>query len=420
MWWMMPWWNPFAGFDTSNAEAVAEAKPAENAAPNVGPYYQTLATQGDHAFGVWTKGSGFSLFSANWDRVVGVTAGQCAGEAFLDRVHPRDAEMLKGALQALPTRISAPQPVDCRILNPEDSSEERVLMLGLWPMNQDGLYDSVMVLAKDVTELRYLLQQYQRADTSRVAAEKGRSAFLSNMSHELRTPLNAIMGFTDVMRHKLFGEVGHPTYEEYVQDIHFSSQHLLGKINDLLDIAAIDQNRMGLDEEEIPLAQLMQDMLEPISHMLFERGIKLVRDLPREQITLLADRRKLICILTHFLSNAIRHCGSEAKITVTCRVQRAQGLILSVRDEGEGITAMKLANIVSALQSKETYFAVDGDGIGLGLSLAKELAARHDGTISLDSIRNKGTVVSLILPPERVLRGYGTPDSRRGLHLAKQ
>jgi signal transduction histidine kinase len=91
-----------------------------------------------------------------------------------------------------------------------------------------------------------------------------------------------------------------------------------------------------------------------------------------------------------------------------------------VRDQGEGITSARLANIVAALQSPETYFAMDSEGIGLGLSLAKELAVRHDGTVSIDSIRGTGTVVSLVLPPERIIRGLGTGNSRRGIHLAKR
>lgn len=424
MWWLYanPFWNAFAQqfapFTTQTQSASVQPTP-EPANPLL-PYYQTLATHGDHAFGVWDRASGFSLFTANWERVTGMSTAACAGQQFIQQLNARDAEVLAGALQSLPTRMDAPMVIDARAINADTSDGERSLAFALWPMSESGLHGSVMVMAKDVDALRRLQQQCYDADHGRNAAEKSRSNFLSNMSHELRTPLNAIMGFSEMMQTKMFGDVGHPTYEEYVKDIHHSGRHLLGKINDLLDIASIDQNQLSLDEQEADIQGLLGDVIEAFSHTAFERSIKIERDIPKEAVVAIIDRPKILCILSHFVSNAIRHSGPGTTLTIACRVHRTQGLILSVRDQGEGITAARLANIVKALQAGETYFAMDSEGIGLGLSLSKELAARHDGALSIDSIRHKGTVVSLVLPPERVVKGLGTGNGRRNIHLAKQ
>ncbi len=419
MWWMfaLPWWNVMQTQAAPNAERGAASQVP--ASPLL-PYYQCLATHGDHAFGVWDRGTGFSLFSANWERVTGLATGDCAGHAMLARLLTRDAELIGNALQSMPTRLDTPMLFEARALDNTKDDGERALAFAIWPMSNEGLHGSVMVMAKDVDAMRRLQQDYNQMSMHKHAAEKGRNSFLSNMSHELRTPLNAIMGFSEMMQSKMFGDVGHPTYEEYINDIHGSGQHLLGKINDLLDIASIDQNQLTLDDEEISLAEIVRDVVEAFSHSAFERNIKIVCDLPKEEIVAIMDRRKVICILSHFINNALRHSGSDTSVTLVCRVHRTQGLIISVRDQGEGIGSARLANIVKALQSPETYFAMDSEGIGLGLSLAKELAARHDGTVSIDSIKHKGTVTSLVLPPERVVKGLGTGNGRRGIHLAKR
>ncbi len=418
MWWMFtnPWWNMF---QPPVAMTEGEQSPSAPSSPLL-PYYQCLATHGDHAFGVWDKGSGFSLFSANWERVTGLTTGQCAGHGMLGQLMERDSDVMRVALESMPSRLDTPLTCEARAMDASKEDGERNLVFAMWPMSPEGLHGSIMVMAKDIDALRRLQQDYQRMTLQREVAEKGRSSFLSNMSHELRTPLNAIMGFAEMMQTKMFGEVGHPTYEEYVNDIHGSGQHLLGKISDLLDIAAIDQNQLSLDEEEADIGVMLRDVVEAFSHSAFERNIKMVCDVPKESVIALVDRRKVFCILSHFVSNALRHSGADTTVTIICRVHRTQGLILSVRDQGEGITSGRLANIVKALQSPETYFAMDSEGIGLGLSLSKELASRHDGTISIDSIRHKGTVTSLVMPPERVVRGLGSNNNRRGIHLAKR
>lgn len=426
MWWLLAWnwWNNAL----QNAAVSTEAKsssPAQNdaASPsNAHPlqaFYQALATHGDHAFGVWDKGTGFSLFSANWERVTGLPTSLCAGHDFMQQLQTRDADMMASALQSLPTRLDSPLILEGRAKDPKASDGERALSFAMWPMSQDGVFTSIMVMVKDVDTLRRLCQSTHQIQAEKALAEKSRAVFLSNMSHELRTPLNAIMGFAEMMDNKTFGDVGHPTYEEYVKDIHFSGRHLLGKINDLLDIASIDQNQITLEEEDVSVQSLIADIVEAFSHTAFERNIKITCDIPKESIIAMMDRRKILCILTHFMSNALRHTASGLEITLSCRVHRTQGLVIAVRDQGEGITSARLSNIVRALQDGQTYFSMDSEGIGLGLSLSKELAVRHDGIISIDSIRHKGTVVSLVLPPERVVKGLGNGSNRRNIHLAK-
>jgi signal transduction histidine kinase len=264
---------------------------------------------------------------------------------------------------------------------------------------------------EDIDDVNWYIGQMDRMEESLRKAEhqleeanRGRQAFLSSMSHELRTPLNAIMGFSEMMRTQVFGEVGHPTYYEYVNHIHESGQQLLNKVNDLLEIASLDSGGMTMKEEPFSLNELLNEAQEIFSHEAFTHDIKLKLDIPHS-ITLHADRRQLLCALSHFLSNAVRHSLDGGEVQISARPQGHDGLVIAVRDFGKGMPNEQLASIRQAMQSDAAYFKVEGNGIGLGLSLAKELVAKHHGSISIDSVRGQGTVVSMFLPKERVITG---------------
>jgi len=260
-------------------------------------------------------------------------------------------------------------------------------------------------------DVLFLAQRLHKMQHALAVSDRGRSAFLSSMSHELRTPLNAIMGFADMMKSGVFGPVDNPTYAQYVTHIHDSGAQLLAKINDLLDIASMDADELKLDEHECVLADIAAELLGIHSHKAFERQQTIHLDVPKE-ITLIADRSKLLCALSHFTTNALRHTVDGGEITIRARIQADDGLIISMHDAGEGIGEQQLAMIRDALQAEIAYEHVECGGIGLGLSLSKELAQRHGGRLMIDSMRRRGTVVSMILPVARVVSGL--PRRRRG------
>ncbi len=256
----------------------------------------------------------------------------------------------------------------------------------------------------NATREETLIEALERLQAELRVAEDGRSAFLSAMSHELRTPLNAIMGFAEMMKNGVHGPVGNPTYAEYAMHIHDSGGELLSKVNDLLSIGSMNANEFMLDESVFPLSELLAEAIAVHSHAAFAHGMQIRLDAPKH-IEIEADRRQLLCALAHFLSNAINHSAEGKEIIITVRLQPDDGLILSVRDQGEGIAPAQLNAIREALQQDASYFTIKGGGIGLGLALARELAARHGGRIMIDSIRHKGTVTALILPKQRVVKG---------------
>jgi signal transduction histidine kinase len=384
------------------AAPAPSAAPSPNAAPPMMPYFQRLSADGAQGFGLWDSQNGFTVFSANWEDISGVPANQCAGHTWILALEHAHQYAINDALaKAEKEAISSEHLV--RIAD-EEESEEEGRWLALKILAPHERQPSVMVLARDITGEKSLKKDLEKAKGELELANRGRQAFLSSMSHELRTPLNAIMGFSEMMQNQVFGEVGHPTYNEYVNHIHDSGQQLLNKVNDLLEIASLDAGGMTMKEEPFSLNELLAEVREIFSHEAFTRNITLKLDMPAG-VTLHADRRQLICAISHFLSNAIRHSLENSEIQISAKPQGQDGLVIGVRDFGKGMPAEQLKAIREALQKEATYFKVEGNGIGLGLSLAKELASRHGGKVNIDAVRGQGTIVTMYLPAERVIKG---------------
>ena len=216
------------------AEATAQTAPVAPAP--MANYLQRLSVDGEHAFGVWDEHAGFSIFSANFERVTGLSSGDCAGHDWIHAIHHHQQYNVNEALLAASQGHDGRCLVQCRSLNDEESWRWLMIDIKAATTRQPA----VMVLFRDLTEQKALEEALHETQSALALSERGRAAFLSSMSHELRTPLNAIMGFSEMMTNKIFGELGNKTYSEYAQHIHDSGSALLGKINDLLEIASMD------------------------------------------------------------------------------------------------------------------------------------------------------------------------------------
>lgn len=385
----------------ATAPQIAEPTPSYNdASPNLAPYLQRLSVEGEHAFGLWDSDAGFSIFSANFERVTGLSSADCAGHGWIASIHNTNQYALN---EALMVAERDGRPAQCLVQAAANEADAwSWLLIDIKPPSQRQ--PTVMVMVRNVTEERALDEALKQTEAALTVAERGRNAFLSSMSHELRTPLNAIMGFSEMMKSGVFGPLGNDTYQNYAQHIHESGQLLLNKVDDLLNIASMDAGEMEIEEEPCNARQLLAEALEIHSHAAFTKRQSLKLDCTAS-IQLTGDRAKLICVLSHFVSNALRHSPEGAEITLSARAVPNDGVIFSVRDPGEGIPSEQLKTIRDALQVEQTYMSIEPGGIGLGLALSRELAACHGGRIMVDSIRQRGTVVSMIIPPDRVIAG---------------
>jgi signal transduction histidine kinase/CheY-like chemotaxis protein len=226
------------------------------------------------------------------------------------------------------------------------------------------------------------------------SASAAKSDFLASMSHELRTPLNAIIGFSDLMRNTpaVDGEIAVPA--EWIEHVHRSGQHLLGLINDVLDLTKVEAGRMELVRESVDVAQVASESVAGMRPVADLKGVRLEATVGSALISV--DRGRLRQILYNLLSNAIKFTPSGGLVTVA--TERVDGTIrISVADSGVGISAEDQPHVFEQFRQVGDAGLRQG-GTGLGLALTQRLVEAHGGRIELVSTLGVGSCFTVILP----------------------
>ena len=225
-------------------------------------------------------------------------------------------------------------------------------------------------------------------------ANQHKSEFLAAMSHELRTPLNAIIGFSDVLKRRMYGELN-PKQAKYVEVINTSGKHLLSLINDILDLSKVEAGKMELDVSPFNLPDAVDDALALIRGRADSKSIAVdVKLDPRLDIAV-ADERKFRQILLNLLSNAVKFTPDRGSIVVSGK-RLPDAIEVSVSDSGIGIAPEDHAAVF------EEFTQINGvqrpEGTGLGLALAKKLVELHGGAIRVESALGQGAKFTFSLP----------------------
>ena len=233
-------------------------------------------------------------------------------------------------------------------------------------------------------------------------ANKAKSEFLANMSHELRTPLNAIIGFSDILKKQLFGNLGDPRYSEYVTDINDSGNHLLAIINDILDLAKAEAGKLTLQEEDIDIVRCLDDAMRMCRGRAVTAGINLNFANVSESIYAHVDERLIRQIVLNLLTNAIKFTNEGGSVNLNVVADEEQGIVIKVQDNGIGIAPEDIARVIRPFEQVETVLSRSHGGTGLGLPLTSKLTELHGGTFDIQSEVGNGTTVIVRLPAERL------------------
>lgn len=239
---------------------------------------------------------------------------------------------------------------------------------------------------------------------ARVVAEKeteGKSLFFAGVSHELRTPLNAIIGFSDMMRSRLFGPLPNK-YSEYADLIHDSGQHMLDLIGDVLDMAKVEAGKYELVYSSFDAADVVRSSIKMIRPTADAAGVRLESELIESVTELLveADRKALRQILLNLLSNSVKFTPKGGTVRVTAQ-KAGNVLTVSVEDNGAGMSKSELDKIGEPYVQTQSGKDNDHRSSGLGLSLVKSLTDLHLGRFDISSQKGKGTRADIHLPLRR-------------------
>jgi PAS domain S-box-containing protein len=328
-------------------------------------------------------------------RMLGQRAGELVGQHFFDVIatpthHP--------PIHSLARMAYADRPSQVELTRPDGSMLIADVALTRLPDHPNAAY---VALLHDVTEMKMRETELRAARDQAEAASNSKSQFLANMSHELRTPLNAVIGFSEIMKTELLGPIGTETYRGYSHSIHDSAKHLLGIINDILDISSIESGSPRLHEGIHEPEQICQSVVALVAGRAETAKVSLVVDVDPAADLLFADGRMVKQMLINLVGNAIKFSpkGGNVEISVTpAGPEPHSGVIFAVADHGIGIAKEDIPRILKPFEQVETAFSRNFDGVGLGLPLVNSMARLHGAALTIESELNVGTTASILFP----------------------
>ena len=310
-----------------------------------------------------------------------------------DLLHPDDKERVLNALSAhvLDTTGHTPYDIEYRLLK-KDGEYSYYHDSGMTVRDKKGKPVRVICTLVDVTEAKNILLDSERQRIQAEAANKAKSNFLSTMSHEIRTPMNAIIGMTVIG--KLTNDI--QKKDDALNKIDGASKHLLGIINDVLDMSKIEADKFDLSPVSFDFEKMLEKIADVINLRIDERRQKFYvhidNDIPK---TLFGDDQRLSQVITNLLSNAAKFTPEEGTVHLDSRLLSEDNgmcrIQISVEDTGIGITDEQKKRLFHSFEQAEATTTRKYGGTGLGLAIAKRIVELMDGTIWVESEPGHGS-----------------------------
>jgi signal transduction histidine kinase len=226
-------------------------------------------------------------------------------------------------------------------------------------------------------------------------ANKHKSQFLANMSHELRTPLNAILGYTELIIDNIYGDVPEKI-REVLERLEKNGRHLLGLINDVLDLSKIEAGQLTLSLNDYSMGEVVQTAITAVEALAVEKKLELKTRVPQDLSIARGDEQRIAQVLLNLLGNAIKFTDEgEVRVEVT---DSDETFLVSVADTGPGISEADQQIIFKEFQQADGSSTRQKGGSGLGLSIVKKIVKMHGGRIWVESDVGKGSTFRFTLP----------------------
>jgi len=268
--------------------------------------------------------------------------------------------------------------------------------------DEDGTVIFLVPEGRDISELKETEAALRAAKREAEAANRSKTQFLAVMSHELRTPLNAVLGYSEVMQAELFGPIGNERYRGYVDAIHTSGRHLLGIIDDILEISRIELGVVDLNEDTVVVSDLVARAAQILASRATEAGVDLQIEVAPDLPLLRCDARRVIQMLVNVGVNGIKFTPRGGIVRIEALRDEDGGITFLIRDTGAGIAPEDQSRVWEAFVQSGDALVRGRGGVGLGLAITRALIDAHGGTAGLESVPGQGTVVALWFPPQRV------------------
>jgi PAS domain S-box-containing protein len=323
-------------------------------------------------------------------RVFGLSAGQVIGRDVHEFLPPNTAALFADSDE---TVLGTRKPVEFEVQFSALDGRRTMLVTRFPLFDLDGNIYAIGTFATDFTDRQRAAEEVSRAKEEAEHANMAKSVFLSRMSHELRTPLNAILGFAQLLEM----ELEDTDQAEMIQFIMNAGRHLLGLINEVLDISRIDSGNFSMSLEPVSVNEIVHEVTSMVKPMADAMKVALRVDTLEPDRYLLSDRRRLAQSLLNLASNAIKYNRQDGEVTIGW-IESTDGCgTLQVRDTGPGIPEDRIDRLFVAFDRLGAESS-SIEGTGLGLSLSQRLVEKMGGVLRLADTGDRGSTFEIRLP----------------------
>lgn len=314
------------------------------------------------------------------------------GKMLLQIVHPDHHEIVKKYIRMQEEGKAVPQFEEKLLRLDGTSVDVEFVSIPITYMGKMAIYG----VFRDIIE-RKKTEAIHNENLRLEAADKAKSELLINMSHELRTPLNVSIGFSELLKQGIAGELNEKQ-KHYVDNIIASNKFLLTLINDLLDLDKIEAGKIEMAPEKMSVPVIVKETLSLIKEKAAKHKVLLQTEFDPEVEIIEADKQRFKQILFNLLSNAVKFSKEEGG-TVTIRTKKEGDMAkVSVSDTGIGIKEENIGRLFRKFEQLEPGIGKKYGGTGLGLAITKQLVELHGGTITAESKYGKGSTFTFMLP----------------------
>ncbi|TXN23008.1 hybrid sensor histidine kinase/response regulator [Methylobacterium thuringiense] len=332
-----------------------------------------------------------------WAAYTGQTEEAYQGWGWIEAVHPDDraraAEVWANCVESV-----QPYAIDYRLLR-HDGEWRDLEVRGVPVLAMDGSIREWVGINIDITARKEAEAESERARAAAEAANLAKSQFLANMSHELRTPLSAVIGYSEMLAEEL-EDLDQPGLLPDLRKIEASARHLLGMINDVLDISKIEAGRMTLSAETFAVDALIEDVTAATQSLIAKKRNSFGLDLAPDLGAMHQDQLKLRQALINLIGNAAKFT-EDGRITLKAERYSdadADWLQFSVTDSGIGLTEEQMGRLFERFAQADESTTRQFGGSGLGLAITRAFCERMGGAIGVESTFGEGATFTIRVP----------------------
>ncbi|MCJ2082062.1 response regulator [Methylobacterium sp. J-090] len=370
---------------------------------------------------VWTTtpDGGFEAAPSEWTRFTGQTPQAAAGHGFVAAIFPEDRDRTMAAWNRAVETVS-PYEIEHRIRR-HDGSWRFMAARAVPILEENGSIREWVGAHTDITARKEAELALAAAKEAAEEANRAKSQFLANMSHELRTPLSAVIGYSEMLQEEI-EDLGEESLLVDMRKIEANARHLLGLINDVLDLSKIEAERMEIYAETFPVAEIVRDVASTVETLVEKKGNTLALEIDDGLGEAHTDQTKLRQCLINLLSNAAKFTEG-GRITLSATRSAASGtgwLSFSVTDTGIGMNPEQQAKLFQRFTQADASTTRRFGGTGLGLAITRAFADMLGGAIEVTSREGMGTTFTLRVPADYVSTSPLEAIGHEGAHAASR